>query len=131
MPPLGFPHSSFSMDGSLVGCLTSLQRFARRGLHTAVVKFRMSLTSKQNSTCWGGSPWRICFRHRTDKVSCATGVCESINLHWEIQSLYYFQHLVLNYSLSGKDLLCLYGELGISIMANRQGRCMSNLSFIS
>lgn len=116
MPPLGFPHSSFSMDRSPVGCLTSLQRLDRRGLHTAVVKFMISLTSKQNSTRWGG---------------CATDVRETISLHHEIKSLYYFQHLVLNYSLSGKDLFCLHSELGISIMANRQGRCMSNLSFIS
>ncbi len=104
------------------GCLTSLERLGRRGFQTAVIKFSMSWTSEQNSTHWGGSQWRIFSRLRTGKVSCTTGVRESINLHWEIKCLYYFQRLAQNYSQSCKDLFWLHGEWGISIKVKRMDR---------
>ncbi len=111
-----FPIRTPLWSSALGGCLTSSERLGRRGLQTAVVKFTMSWTSEQNYTHWGGSLERICSRLRTDKVSCTTGVRESINLHQERKCLYYFQHLIRNYLRSAEDLLWLHGELGISIL---------------
>ncbi len=62
-----FPYSSSCMVASPGGCLTSLRSLGRRGHQTAVAKISMFWTSEQNSTPWGGSLWRICCRHKTDK----------------------------------------------------------------
>ncbi len=95
-PPLGFPHSSSFMVTSPGGCLTSLRSRGRRDLQTAIAKFSMSWTSEQNSTHWGGSLWRICCRHKTNKRGCTTGVRGCGNSRWEIRCLCYFQRLVGN-----------------------------------
>ncbi len=67
------------MVASPGGCLTSLRSLGRRGLQTAVMKLSMSWTSEQNSTHWGGSLWRICCRHKTNKCGCTTGVRGCVN----------------------------------------------------
>ncbi len=72
------------------GCLMSLRSRGRRGHQTAVTKFSMSWTSEQNSTLWGGSLWRICSRHKTNKCGCTTGVRGCVNSRREIRYLYYF-----------------------------------------
>ncbi len=92
------------------GCLTSLRSLGRRDHQTAVAKFSISWTSEQNSTPWGGSLWKICCRHRTDKRGCTTGVRGCVNSPREIRYLCYFRRLAQSYSQSGKDPLWSHGE---------------------
>ncbi len=97
------------------GCLTSLRSRGRRDLQTAVVKFSMSWTSKQNSTHWGGSLWRICCRLKTNKGGCTTGERSCDNSRRGRRYLCYFQRLLQNYLQSGKDPSWSHGGLGSSI----------------
>ncbi len=120
-PPLGFPHSSSCMVASPGGCLTSLRSLGRRGQQTAVAKFSMSWTSEQNSTPWGGSLWRICCRHKTDKRGCTTGVRGCVNSRREIRYLYYFRRLAQSYSQSGKDPLWSHGGWGARLRGQTNG----------
>ncbi len=88
------------MAGTL---LVRCARGGRRDLKTAKTKFSMCWTWEQNSTIWGSSLRRICYRPRTGSAGCAIGEPDYTTFHREIMCLYYSQLLALNYSPSGKD----------------------------
>ncbi len=94
-PPQGFPPSSSCMGVSPVGCWMAWERCGRRDLRKAKMKFSMCWTWEQNSTPWGSSPWRICYRPRTSRAGCTIGGLDYAILHREIKYLYYSPLLAL------------------------------------
>ncbi len=115
-PPQGFPPSSSCTAASPAGFWTSWGRLGRGDLRGARMKFSMCWTWEQNSTLWGSSPWRICYRPRTSKAGYAIGGPDYAISHREIKCLCYSTPLALNYSPSGKDCSRSHGGSGISIM---------------
>ncbi len=109
-PPRGFPPSSSCMGANPAGSWTSWGRLGRRDLRGAKTKFSMCWTWEQNSTPWGSSPWRVCYRPRTSKAGYTIGGPDYAILHREIKYLYCSLLLARNYSPSGKDLLRSHGE---------------------
>ncbi len=102
-PPRGFPPSSSCTAASPAGFWTSWGRLGRRDLRRVKMKFSMCWTWEQNSTLWGSSPWRICYRPRTSKAGYTIGGPDYAISHREIKCLCYSPPLaLLNYSPSGK-----------------------------
>ncbi len=85
------------------GFWTSWGRLGRRDLRRVKMKFSMCWTWEQNSTLWGSSPWRICYRPRTSKAGYTIGGPDYAISRREIKCLCYSPPLAPNYSPSGKD----------------------------